>query len=69
MNHTGSLMLIGGNEDRTGNKDVLQKFIALAGGPHSPIIVTTAASTVPDEVWEMYRNAFDALGATVLIAC
>lgn len=64
MNHTGSLMIIGGNEDRTDNKDVLQKFVELAGGPQSPIVVTTAASTVPDDVWEMYRIAFDALGAT-----
>lgn len=57
-------MIIGGNEDRTDNKDVLQKFVELAGGLDSPIIVTTAASTVPEDVWEMYRIAFDAMGAT-----
>lgn len=61
MSEIGSLMIIGGNEDRTGSKDVLRRFLALAGGPQQPIMVITAASTVPDDVWEMYRNAFDEL--------
>jgi cyanophycinase len=64
MSQTGSLLIIGGNEDRTDNKDVLQKFIALAGGLRQPIMVITAASTVPDDVWEMYRVAFDDLQAS-----
>ncbi|NYE59475.1 cyanophycinase [Duganella sp. 1224] len=64
MNHNGSLMIIGGNEDRTNNKDVLQQFLTLAGGPQQPIMVITAASTVPDKVWEMYETAFGELGAT-----
>ena len=64
MNNTGSLMIIGGNEDRTNNKDVLQKFLALAGGQQQSIMVITAASTVPEKVWEMYQSAFDELGAT-----
>jgi cyanophycinase len=63
MSSKGSLMIIGGGEDRTDNKIVLEKFIALAGGAQKPIIIITAASTVPDDVWEMYREAFDALGA------
>lgn len=62
MSDTGSLMIIGGNEDRTGSKDVLQKFLELAGDTRQPIMVITAASTVPDDLWEMYRKAFDELG-------
>nr|WP_315259540.1 cyanophycinase [uncultured Duganella sp.] len=62
MNATGSLMIIGGNEDRTDNKDVLHKFIELAGGEQQPIVVITAASTVPDAVWEMYDQAFTDMG-------
>lgn len=57
-------MIIGGGEDKTDAKDILQKFIALAGGPQQPIVVITAASKVPNDVWEMYRAAFDALEAT-----
>jgi cyanophycinase len=63
MTTTGSLMIIGGNEDRTDNKDVLQRFIDLAGGPEQPLMVITAASTVPDDVWELYDAAFTDLGA------
>ena len=62
-NSKGSLMIIGGGEDRTDNKIVLEKFIALAGGAQKPLVIITAASTVPDDVWDMYREAFDALGA------
>jgi cyanophycinase len=63
MSSEGSLMIIGGGEDRTDNKIVLEKFIALAGGAQKPLVVITAASTVPDKIWAMYREAFDALGA------
>ncbi|WP_229259892.1 cyanophycinase [Duganella aquatilis] len=62
MTHTGSLMIIGGAEDRTDDKEVLQKFIALAGGVAQPIIVITAASKVPEDVWAMYETAFVAIG-------
>lgn len=55
-------MIIGGNEDRTDNKDVLHKFIDLAGGDDQPIVVITAASTVPDDVWQMYDKAFTDMG-------
>lgn len=62
MDAHGSLMIIGGNEDRTDNKDVLHKFIELAGGVEQPVVVITAASTVPDDLWEMYRAAFTDIG-------
>jgi cyanophycinase len=55
-------MIIGGNEDRTDNKDVLHRFVELAGGDAQPIMVITAASTVPDDVWEMYNTAFTEMG-------
>ncbi|WP_373987723.1 cyanophycinase [Duganella sp. BuS-21] len=58
----GTLMIIGGGEDRTGSMDVLKRFVELAGGPTQPIAVITAASTVPDDVWGMYAKAFAELG-------
>lgn len=62
----GILMIIGGGEDRTDHKEILQSFIDLAGGPGAPLAVLTAASEVPDEVWQMYRDAFGELGVTDL---
>ena len=59
----GALMIIGGGEDRTDNKDILARFIALAGGAERPLAVLTAASTIPGKVWEMYRAALNDLGA------
>src|SRR5688572_9165010 len=58
----GSLLIIGGSEDRTDSKDILQRFVALAGGSERQFVVLTAASKVPEKVWPMYRSAFDALG-------
>ncbi|MBV7537574.1 cyanophycinase [Duganella sp. sic0402] len=57
-------MIIGGKEDRTDNKEILHKFAALAGGLEQPIMIVTAASTVPGDLWDMYRQAFDEMGAT-----
>ncbi|MYM27583.1 cyanophycinase [Duganella sp. CY15W] len=59
----GSLMIIGGAEDRTDNMEVLKKFIELSGGEDQPLVVLTAASTVPEKIWEMYQGAFNALHA------
>lgn len=59
----GTLMIIGGGEDRTDNKRILAKFIALAGGPDRPLVVLTAASTIPGQVWQMYSVALHSLGA------
>ena len=59
----GALMIIGGGEDRTDNKEVLARFMTLAGGPERPLVVLTAASKIPEDVWEMYRVALHDLGA------
>lgn len=60
---SGALMIIGGGEDRTDNKDILARFIALAGGPGRTLVVLTAASRVPEDVWATYRGALRDLGA------
>ncbi|MEV4782011.1 cyanophycinase [Burkholderia sp. LMU1-1-1.1] len=56
-------MIIGGGEDRTDNKEILARFVALAGGAARPLVVLTAASKIPERVWEMYRVALADLGA------
>lgn len=58
----GTLLIVGGSEDRSGSKDILERFITLAGGKDMPFVVLTAASEVPDDVWALYRAAFDDMG-------
>jgi len=60
--HVGHLVIIGGGEDRKNDKAILSRFIQLAGGPESRIVVLTAASTEPREMWQIYDEAFGALG-------
>ncbi|KQW93489.1 cyanophycinase [Massilia sp. Root418] len=57
------LLVIGGHEDRRDNMEVLRRFVELAGGPEASIAVLTAASSVPERVWDGYRQTFAALGA------
>lgn len=58
----GSLLVIGGSEDRTDSKEVLRRFVQLAGGTRSSFAVLTAASRVPEDVWALYESAFAELG-------
>ncbi len=60
----GHLVIIGGSEDRTDDRVILQKFVELSGGPQASILVITAASAVPEKVWPPYDDAFRALGVT-----
>jgi cyanophycinase len=58
-------MPIGGGEDKggKGDKDVLQRFVDLAGGKKARIVVVPAASEIPDEVGQEYVQVFGELGA------
>jgi cyanophycinase len=58
----GHLVIIGGGEDRVDDKEILAKFVELSGGTSANIVVITAASTVPEKMWEVYDEAFGALG-------
>src|SRR3954468_4076152 len=60
--HGSPLAIIGGGKDRKNDKAILSRFIQLAGGPESRIVVLTAASTEPREMWQIYDEAFGALG-------
>ncbi|HKH93939.1 MAG TPA: cyanophycinase [Gemmatimonadaceae bacterium] len=59
--HKGSLVIIGGHEDRTGEKKIL-RAIADRLGDDGKIVVCTVASAEPDELWQQYESAFRALG-------
>lgn len=60
---TGTLVIIGGAEDREGDCIVLREFIRRAGGVKSRIAVMTAATTRPREVGDDYIRVFERLGA------
>lgn len=67
----GHLLVIGGNEDKTGECLILRAFVRLAGGHQARIAILTTATELPKEVGAEYRTIFERLGAghvTVLYA-
>lgn len=60
-NTRSHLILIGGAEDKTGNKEILKKVIEISGAKSVAVIPT--ASSYPDEVFRNYEYAFKQLGA------
>ncbi len=57
-----TLFVIGGAEDRVGATTVLRRFVRLAGGRHSRIVVVPTASTLQEEVAAAYTEVFTRLG-------
>jgi len=58
-----TLCLIGGAEDRSGERVVLQQFVELAGGAGTRIAVVATASSLGPEILDSYDTVFRALGA------
>jgi len=59
----GHLVIIGGHEDRKHDMEILSRFVELSGGKDAKIVVISAASSVADEMWQIYDKAFGELGA------
>lgn len=57
-----SLLIIGGAEDKIGRVTILRRFVRLAGGRKSRIVVIPTASSMADEVIEVYSTVFSRLG-------
>jgi cyanophycinase len=53
-----TLVLIGGHEDKEGNREILSRFVELAGGHDAKITIMTSASKKPNKVGEEYRETF-----------
>jgi cyanophycinase len=64
----GHLVVIGGGEDRERDKLILRRFVELAGGTRARIVVLTAASQHPDEMWKIYDDAFGELDVRERVA-
>ena len=60
---SGSLLVIGGNEEKKGACRILRAFVELAGGDDARIVILTTATELPREVGEEYREIFEDLGA------
>jgi cyanophycinase len=59
----GTLVAVGGAEDRTSDLRVLSRLIALAPTLAPEVAVIATASSIPHEVLPAYRSAFSRLGA------
>ena len=56
-------MIIGGAEDKLRRRRILKEFVAASGGPEARIAVIPTASSLGDEIVEMYDALFRAEGA------
>ncbi len=59
----GSLVAIGGAEDKTSGSEILQRVLQLSPESTPEVAVITTASGVPDEVFPAYDQVFTQLGA------
>jgi cyanophycinase len=59
----GPVMVIGGAEDKLGERVILSRFAQLAGSEHARICVISTASSLGDAATELYRQIFARIGA------
>jgi cyanophycinase len=62
-------MIIGGAEDKLHKRTILNDFVAASGGADARIVVIPTASSLGDEVVEVYDALFRRLGAGEVTAC
>src|SRR5437660_12011404 len=60
-------MVIGGAEDKLGDRVVLSRFVKLAGGPEAKIAVLSTASSLGDAATELYRQIFNRMGVPTVV--
>jgi len=58
----GSVMIIGGAEDKIRDRVILSRFTTLAGGSDAVVVVISTASSLGFEAGERYREIFTGLG-------
>ncbi len=59
----GPVVPIGGAEDKDGGREILERFVALAGGKRARIAIVPTASEDPEEMGQRYVAVFRELGA------
>jgi cyanophycinase len=60
----GPVMVIGGAEDKLGERVVLSRFVQLAGGDQAHIAVISTASSLGAAATDLYRHIFARLGVS-----
>ncbi|HET9841518.1 MAG TPA: cyanophycinase [Nocardioides sp.] len=65
----GPLMIIGGAEDKLRRRTILTDFVTAAGAADARIVVIPTASSLGDEVIEVYDALFRKLGAGEVTSC
>lgn len=60
--HQGNLIIIGGAEDKTGEKSILKYLCSLIEKEEDLILIVTAASELPQELGREYKSIFMELG-------
>jgi len=58
----GTVIIIGGAEDKVRDRVILNRFVTLAGGRDATIVVISTASSLGTEAGERYRQIFSDLG-------
>jgi cyanophycinase len=58
----GHLLIIGGAEDKLRQRQILSRFVSLAGGADGRVAVISTASSLGDEATELYESLFHGLG-------
>jgi cyanophycinase len=58
----GTVIIIGGAEDKVRDRVILSRFVTLAGGRDATIAVISTASSLGAEAGERYRSIFTELG-------
>ncbi|SEK76931.1 cyanophycinase [Halomonas daqiaonensis] len=61
---SGTLVAIGGAEDKTSDLEILRRVFALAPAGNHEVAVIATASSIPDQVLPEYEAAFSRLGAS-----
>jgi cyanophycinase len=59
----GTLLIVGGAEDKEGKCEILRKFVELSGGQDSIILVITTATKDSSRAGQDYTRIFERLGA------
>jgi cyanophycinase len=58
----GPIMLIGGAEDKLRGRQILKRFVKLAGGPEASIAIVATASEISEQALQLYEGLFLELG-------
>jgi cyanophycinase len=64
----GTLVIIGGAEDKQADKAILKEVIKLSGGENSHLALITTATNSPEEAGIEYKRLFGELGAKSIVS-